>query len=136
MARKDVMFIALVAASARSRVVTHLPVDASQHRRLDDFPEQLLDELRSALCGYAARRADDELKLVQCALKPLCSDAHRRGLGPERVVVAVKEGWASLPQTQHTRDRSPRETEALHALFERVLTACLDSYFSCPEADK
>jgi len=116
-----------VAAAARSRAVI-FRVDAPQHRQPLEFPAPLLDELRDALAVYVARRRETELAVVRRTLTQLCRLAHRQGLGPERVVIAVKTAWVAVPETQpqKTWDRS----DPLRKLWERVLTACLDLYFA------
>src|SRR4051812_12468839 len=102
-------------ASVRSRDVIHLPVDSPQRQPSLEFPPPLIGELGGALALYVARRTEPELEGVRHALEQLCTVAHRQGLGPERMVIAVKEAWAALPETQ--RAPSQRETDALRGLF-------------------
>jgi hypothetical protein len=83
----------------------------------------LVARLSDALEQYLQRGADAPLDDVRVALAAMCTDAHRQGLGPEKMLVAVKEAWRQIPLA-----RSRADEDVAH-LFKLVLAACLEAYY-------
>jgi hypothetical protein len=78
------------------------------------------------LASYLALRTDEQLELVRLQLDRMCAEAHRHGLGPEKVVIDLKRVWAELPIVR----RDPGGNDALDGLYDKVLAASLDAYFA------
>jgi hypothetical protein len=62
---------------------------------------------------------------IRDALHELCVDAHRNGVRVEQLVIAIKQGWASL-HSEHPRVRSAGPD----GLLNQVITLCIDEYYA------
>jgi hypothetical protein len=85
----------------------------------DTISDETLDAIRDALelqllaSGYLHR-----------ALRALSREAHAKSLPAERVLVALKQLWYSLPSVQHARGQE-EQTRAL----EHVVATCIKEYY-------
>lgn len=103
----------------------HLPVPAGEGAPHSHSPLSAagVTALRSALQACHRDGALDD-HLVR-AMKLLCVDAHRGGVEAEKLVIAVKEAWASLPEIQNVSHEPDRD-----ALRDRVITLCIREYYA------
>jgi hypothetical protein len=80
-------------------------------------------QLRDALTNYVSTWDDERHALLRAALERLCTEAHERGLGPEKMLVTVKAIWAAIP------DRMRLDSDRTRVVFDRLLGHCLDAYY-------
>jgi hypothetical protein len=83
-------------------------------------------QLRDALTDYVATWNDEPHTMLRAALERLCTEAHDRSLGPERMLVTVKAAWGAVPES-HTLDHDRKQV-----VFDRLLGHCLDAYYGGP----
>ena len=95
--------------------------DSSQNppSRLSDDTTQ---SVRVALRGYLDSGSASE---VQQALVQLAAEARDKSMPPERVLIALKEIWNSLPEVRVMAD-----TDHQIRLLQRVVTMCIKEYYS------
>ena len=105
-----------------SRSRSQAPLPASPH-----FSADALAQLRDAVRDYGSRWDAEGEDQLRRALHGLCAEACEKGLGPERLLVAVKASWAQAPGLAHTDPL--RVSEA----FGRVLAWCLVAFYG-PDA--
>ena len=95
--------------------------DSSQNppSRLSDDTTQ---SVRVALRGYLDSGSASK---VQQALVQLAAEARDKSMPPERVLIALKEIWNSLPEVRVMAD-----TDHQIRLLQRVVTMCIKEYYS------
>ena len=82
------------------------------------------EELRATLRQHVrSPMPDGELRL---ALRAACQDAHARHATPERVIIALKDVWHSLPEVQQLQHRDARARDAMVA---HVVTLCIQEFY-------
>ena len=86
------------------------------------FSAAVTEELGVVLNAYLASPHPDDAALRH-AVDRLCTEAHERDLGPERMVVAVKSVWHDL-KLDNAMDEGRKQLA-----FDRILTTCLDAYY-------
>ena len=86
------------------------------------FSEQAAGALRQALRRVVEEPHDGDLG---AALRLVSAEARARGLHGEHVVLLLKRLWIELSST--TWQLAPDERRLL---FERLVTRCLDEYYS------
>lgn len=64
------------------------------------------------------------------ALAILCADARSNDVRAEQLVIAIKQGWASLRQ-----ERPRPRTAGPDELLNHVITVCIDEYYPADAAD-
>ena len=62
---------------------------------------------------------------VRGALRALCDDARAHRVRVEQLLIAIKQGWASL-HNDHPRARSAGPD----AMLNQMITLCIDEYYS------
>ena len=87
--------------------------------RLDDAS---LDAVRLALRAYL--RDPDDTSALQASLLVLSTEARARDILPERLLVALKELWSSLPEVRALTDAGQQVR-----LLQRVVTMCIREYY-------
>ena len=95
--------------------------DSSQNppSRLSDDTTQAV---RVALRDYLASGSSSHL---QQALVQMAVDAREKSVPPEKVLIALKNIWNSLPEV-----RGMADTGNQMLLLERVVTMCIKEYYS------
>jgi hypothetical protein len=86
--------------------------------------EQLSDALRAYLWSGDEPRRDD----LRLALERLCAEAHAAKLGPERMLVAVKSVWASLPGIEQI------DIDRARVALDSVVGHCIEAYYGASDA--
>jgi hypothetical protein len=61
------------------------------------------------------------------ALQAACQDAHARHATPERLIIALKDVWHSLPEVQQLERQ--RGTQAREALVGHLVTLCIQEFY-------
>ena len=79
--------------------------------------------LRSAL--QARLRGWLEDGELRRAIRLLCDEAHRRGMGAEQLLVMLKQAWASVAGTSNF-PLGPERDE----LSKRVITMCIEEFYA------
>ncbi len=87
--------------------------------RLDDVS---LDAVRLALRGFL--RDPEDTSALQAALLALSTEARARDILPERLLVALKEVWGTLPEVRALTDAGEQVR-----LLQRVVTLCIREYY-------
>ena len=80
--------------------------------------------LARALSNFLSTWDEARHEQLRVAIAQLCTEAHAKQLGPERMLVAVKDTWRTIPGLGHF-DHARRAVA-----FERVLGCCLDAYYA------
>jgi hypothetical protein len=91
-------------------------------------PPSRLDEhtvvaVRDALRAYLAKGADPAP--LQRALVDMSSEARRKAMLPEHLLVVLKDVWAGLPEVRSMHDSGEQVR-----LLQRVVTMCIKEYYS------
>jgi hypothetical protein len=85
--------------------------------------------LRTALQAQLRAQHDREAPELRRFALLVCTEAHRRGLRVEEVVVLLKQTWLSLPESGHPA----RTTHA--TVVEHLISLCIEEYFRGPRGD-
>jgi hypothetical protein len=75
-----------------------------------------------------ATAADVHTADVRRALRPVCAEAHRRGVRVEEVIVLLKELWATLPPDP---DRDGFR-DARREVLDTIVSTCIEEYYASP----
>jgi hypothetical protein len=86
------------------------------------FSERALTALRSAMQGHLRETVSDDA--LRRALQPLCIDARRRAVRPEKLILALKNVWGALPELQE------RNAIRRPELLDRIVTICIEEYYA------
>jgi hypothetical protein len=93
------------------------------------FSAAALEQLSRALQLYLATWDEVRHETLRLALERLCTEAHALQLGPEKMLVAVKEAWARVSGIH------PIDSDRARVAFERVVGYCIDAYYAPRSAD-
>ena len=88
-----------------------------------DFSDAAVQQLSEALQRYVASWNEERHESLRAALERICAEAHAAELGPERMLVAVKEAWLRIP----VFDRA--DVERSRMAWERVVGYCIEAYY-------
>ena len=85
---------------------------------------EVIDRVAAALTQYLAapRTHGEELR---AALHAIAKEARDQTMLPEKLLVILKDVWYDLPIV---RDSRPRDEQV--ALLQRVVTMCINEYYS------
>jgi hypothetical protein len=82
------------------------------------------DALRSALRLHIQKPGDGADSQIASALAAICDEARRRQIPAERLLVAFKDIWTSLPEVRRLPpDRAADEIRGL-------VTLCIERYYA------
>jgi hypothetical protein len=87
------------------------------------FSAAAVEQLNRALQLYIASCDEVRVELLRLALERLCVEAHQQQLGPEKMLVAVKTVWASVPGIAQL------DVERARVAFARVVEHCIHAYY-------
>ena len=87
------------------------------------FTDEALEQLNVALRGYLASWEDARQDQLRTALARLCTEAHAAGMGPERMLVAVKVAWAHVPGV------AQMDVDRAQVAFSRIVEHCIEAYY-------
>ncbi len=94
------------------------------------FSARAIFQLHAALHPYLTTPAAQGDEAMTAALEFLCLEAHRRALGPEKILGTVQSVWPMLILQSDWSDAESR------TLYERVAKECIRIYFdSSPSRD-
>lgn len=60
-------------------------------------------------------------------IRALCDEAHRQHEPAERLIIALRRAWASLPEVRRFPRADPRA-----GIIDRVITLCIQEYYTEP----
>ena len=81
------------------------------------------EALRAALAAYILAPGDGEQ--LRLALHAVADEARAKSILPERLLIALKETWYTLPGVGPTK-----ESEGQTRLLQRVVTMCIKEYYA------
>lgn len=87
--------------------------------------QEAVDSVRIALEHYVETLAAEPAPELRTALHVLAQDARAKAVPPERLLVALKGIWQSLPSVEKAHDYA-EQTRVL----QRVVTICIKEYFA------
>ena len=96
------------------------------HDSSPDRPElnpETVAELTSALHRYAANQTD--IDGIQPALGALATEARKRKVHAEQLLVVLKDAWFGLPAVRDAGDPEQRQRQ-----LQRLVTLCIREYYS------
>jgi hypothetical protein len=90
-------------------------------------PDDLLDEetitaVRIALLAYVDAPAEGAA--LRRALRAMATEAHRKSIRPEQLLVVLKDIWYALPSVRE----STAEMDQVR-LLQRAVTMCIKEYY-------
>ena len=89
-----------------------------------DFSSAAVATITSALNRYLATRGAEGRGELKSATEAVCTEAHRAGLAPEKMIIALEELFHSVPLVVSA-------DQALRArAFEAFLTGCIAAYYN------
>jgi hypothetical protein len=94
------------------------------------FSSAAIAQLKETLGYYGRTGSEDRREELRAALEVLCREAHAKGLGPEKMLVAVKATWFDLPGIAKLDPLLSAE------VFGRVLGFCLKAYYGADSVPK
>jgi hypothetical protein len=87
------------------------------------FSDGALEHLNITLRRYLASWEEPRQDQLRAALARLCTEAHAAGMGPERMLVAVKLAWAHVPGI------AEMDVDRAQLAFSRIVEHCIEAYY-------
>ena len=86
---------------------------------------QTLADVRATLARYA--QGSEHAPELRGLLARVAAEARAKGIAAERLLIAFKEIWASLPEVRAAQRARPGEHTAL---LQQLVTRCIEEYYS------
>jgi hypothetical protein len=91
----------------------------------NEIAQETVDAVRRALQRDVSASQSEPAPELRTALHNLACEARQKAISPERVLIALKSIWRTLPDVEHARDYD-EETRIL----QRVVAICIKEYFA------